>query len=49
LLVILAYWSIQAGMTVVAQKGQLPPFFAMQVPNLVMALIGWRAFRSASW
>jgi lipopolysaccharide export system permease protein len=46
---ILVYWSIQALGTVAAQKGQLPPFLAMQLPNLVMGAVAWRAFRSASW
>ena len=49
LLVIIAYWGIQAGATILVQKGHLPAFFAMQIPNIAMALIAIKAFKSAAW
>lgn len=47
--VILVYWSIQAGATTLAHKGQLPPVFAMQLPNLSVLIAAFLAFRKSAW
>ncbi len=49
LIVIVVYWAIQASAAVAAQKGILPPFWAMQLPNLVIAAMAVHGFRTASW
>jgi lipopolysaccharide export LptBFGC system permease protein LptF len=49
LLVIVIYWGVQAGSTILAQKGILPPALAMQLSNIVMILISIPGFRTATW
>lgn len=44
-----AYWGTQTVASVWMQRGWLPPWFAMQVPNLVMAALALVSFRRASW
>jgi lipopolysaccharide export LptBFGC system permease protein LptF len=47
--VLVVYWALQAWSTVAAQKGQVPPWLAMEIPNLVILLAAIRGFRSAIW
>lgn len=49
LVVILIYWSVQAGTTILAHKGMVPPSVAMFIPNLVMAIAAWLGYRTAIW
>jgi len=43
------YWQIQVSAIWLGEKGVLPPWLAMQVPNLLVALVGGWSFRRASW
>ena len=49
LLTLVAYWSLQTAGTAAIQKGSLDAFTAMQLPNLVMLIVGIFAFRRAAW
>jgi lipopolysaccharide export system permease protein len=48
-IILIVYWSLQTAGTVAVQRGQLSPFFAMQLPNMVMLIAGIFGFRRASW
>jgi lipopolysaccharide export system permease protein len=43
------YWSAQTIAGMWMQKGWLPPWFAMEVPNLLMATVATFSFKRASW
>ncbi len=49
LLVVSFYWSAQAFGFIAAQKNWMPPFLAMQLPNLITLAISSRFFKSATW
>jgi len=49
IVVVLFYYGVQALGTVAVQKGWMNPLLAMQLPNIISALVAWRAFRAASW
>lgn len=48
-IIVLIYWTLQTLGTVAVQRGTLSPFFAMQMPNIVMLIIGLIGFRRACW
>ena len=47
--VIMLYYAIQATATVAIQKSGLPPALGMQLPNIILAVLGWKSFKSAAW
>jgi LPS export ABC transporter permease LptF len=47
--VILIYWALQILGTTLSFKGTLPPWLAMQTPNLIIFILGWFAYRKSSW
>ena len=49
ILVVFPYYMLQAFCTKAVYGGQLPPEFGMSIPNIVLLLVGWRAFRTATW
>lgn len=49
LVVILCYWALQAAGAVIAQKGWIPPFAAMQIGNLAIGIAAVLGFRKAMW
>lgn len=49
LVTLLIYWTIQTAGTIAVQKGTLPPFIAMQLPNLMVMVAAVISFRKAMW
>ncbi|HCM40270.1 MAG: hypothetical protein A2070_02670 [Bdellovibrionales bacterium GWC1_52_8] len=49
LIILIIYWVVQAWATVQMQRGWFSPFFAMQIPNLIMLLGAVAGFRRATW
>jgi lipopolysaccharide export system permease protein len=49
IVVLLIYWGAQTGAGMAMQKGMIPPWLAMQVPNIIVGLLGFESFRRASW
>jgi lipopolysaccharide export system permease protein len=49
IVVLLLYWGTQTTASAMMQKGILPPWLAMQVPNIVIGILGLVSFRRASW
>ncbi len=47
--VVLVYWALQAVMTSAGYDGWVPPFLAMLIPNIVIAVLAAIGFRSALW
>lgn len=47
--VILIFYGLQTLGTVASQKGLLPPWLAMQLPNLIGSAAAYLGFKSASW
>lgn len=43
------YWQVQVAAIWLGEKGMLPPWLAMQVPNILIAIVGGIAFKRASW
>jgi lipopolysaccharide export LptBFGC system permease protein LptF len=43
------YWQIQVTAIWMGENGVLPPWLAMQVPNILVALVGGISFKRASW
>jgi lipopolysaccharide export system permease protein len=48
-LVLILYWTSQAGAAVLLQRHLLPPPLAMQIPNLMLAVAAVIGFRRAAW
>lgn len=46
---IFVYWLLQTGMTVVSTGGYLPPFIAMNLPNLLLAIPAVIFYRRSAW
>lgn len=46
---LLVYWTVQTMGTLAVQRGTLPPFVAMQLPNLLMLIAATISFRRAMW
>ena len=49
LVVLLIYYGAQTYAGMQMQRGTVPPWLAMELPNLVIAIIGFESFRRASW
>ena len=49
LLVLILYYSAQTVAGMVMQKGIVPPWLAMEVPNIMVGILGLESFRRASW
>lgn len=47
--VLLIFWTIQTLATLSVQRLMLPPWFAMQMANMVVAVAGWVSFRRSMW
>jgi lipopolysaccharide export system permease protein len=43
------YWILQTSGTAAVQRGSLSPFFAMQLPNIILLILGIYSFRRAAW
>lgn len=43
------YWQVQVSAIWLGEKGILPPWLAMQVPNILIAIAGLISFKRASW
>ena len=43
------YWQVQVASIYVGEKGFLPPWLAVEIPNILVALCGIYSFRKASW
>jgi lipopolysaccharide export system permease protein len=43
------YWQIQVSSIWIGEKGQLPAWLALQIPNILVASVGAFTFRRASW
>ncbi|MBU6154676.1 MAG: LPS export ABC transporter permease LptF [Bdellovibrionales bacterium] len=43
------YWQIQVSSIWIGERGQLPAWLAVQIPNLLVAAVGMFTFRRASW
>jgi len=43
------YWQIQVSAIWLGNSGDLPPWLAMQIPNLLVALVGVFMFKRATW
>ena len=43
------YWQLQVSAIYLGEKGVLPAWFALEIPNLVVLLVGLFAFKKASW
>ncbi len=46
---LLIYWGLQTGGSDLLEKGAMPPWLAMQIPNFLMLILGLIAFRRAAW
>lgn len=49
LIVLIIYWGGQTAAGMAMQKGYIPPWLAMEAPNIVIAIMGFVSFRRASW
>ena len=49
LVILVVYWTIQTWATLTLLKGQLNPLLAMQLPNIVMAIGAFFAFKRSQW
>jgi lipopolysaccharide export system permease protein len=47
--ILIVYWTLQTVGTTAVLRGSLPAFFAMQLPNFVMLVVGIISFRRAAW
>lgn len=47
--IIMVYWGLQATGISMAKKGQLAPWVAMWIPNLIMTAAAIHGFRKAAW
>jgi lipopolysaccharide export system permease protein len=47
--ILISYWALQMTFTSMLQTGQLNPVWAMQLPNIIIFIIGLAAFRKAVW
>lgn len=43
------YWQIQVSAIWIGEKGAIPPWMAMQIPNFLVAVAGVWSFRRAMW
>jgi lipopolysaccharide export LptBFGC system permease protein LptF len=43
------YWQVQVSSIWIGEKGYLPAWLSVQIPNLLVASVGWFTFRRASW
>ncbi len=43
------YWQVQVSSIYIGEKGFLPPWLAVQLPNILVASFGLYSFRKASW
>jgi lipopolysaccharide export system permease protein len=46
---LMVYWGVQTASTIAVQRGTLPPFVAMQIPNLLCLIAAAVSFRRAAW
>lgn len=47
--VIVPYWMVQAGCIRLVHMGVIPAMVGLMIPNLLLGLVGYRSFKSASW
>jgi lipopolysaccharide export system permease protein len=47
--ILIVYWALQTYGTTAVLRGTFSPFFAMQLPNVVLFAVGIYAFRRAAW
>lgn len=47
--ILIIYWALQTAGTSALQRGTLHPFWAMQLPNVIMLIGGIWGFRRAAW
>ncbi len=47
--ILLTYWSLQTAGTTALLQGKLSPFVAMQIPNVILFIVGIIGFRRAAW
>jgi lipopolysaccharide export system permease protein len=47
--ILVIYWFLQTVGTAAVQRGSIAPFWAMQIPNIVMLIAGSIGFYRASW
>jgi lipopolysaccharide export LptBFGC system permease protein LptF len=43
------YWQVQVSSIWLGEAGTVPPWLAMQIPNLLILMAGAWSFRRASW
>jgi lipopolysaccharide export system permease protein len=43
------YWILQTSGTTAVLRGTLSPFFAMQLPNIILLILGIYSFKKAAW
>ncbi|MCM2323717.1 MAG: LptF/LptG family permease [Oligoflexia bacterium] len=48
-LTLLVYWTILSAATIAVNRGTLPPFLAMQLPNLTVLVAAIASFKGARW
>ncbi len=48
-LVLVVYWAIQTAGTIAVQRALMPPFIAMELPNLFVFVLGAISFRKSMW
>lgn len=46
---IVPYWMLQAGCIRIVHMGLVPAALGLMIPNLILGIIGYRAFKSSSW
>lgn len=49
LVIIFPYWALMGLCTKLGYSGALYPAIAMMIPNLMLAIVGYKAFKSARW
>jgi lipopolysaccharide export system permease protein len=49
LVVLILYWGIQTVAGMLMQKGLVPPWLAMEAPNIIIGTIGLVSFKKAAW
>lgn len=47
--ILILYWTLQTAGTFAVQKGSLAPFWAMQMPNMILFVAGLWTFRRTTW
>lgn len=47
--ILFLYWSLLSASTIAVQRGLLPPWFSMEIPNIAICILAIFGFKKAAW